>query len=220
MTLGFHLEPFATSWVHYSRSWVPKSDRDHQKVENFFQAMTIGNSSFWRQCDWYQKTDTYIRLILLLLGCGGPQSWKLVRKKVEKKYFRGHGMGCAKCSYSRGDKKSDSSWLIKMNIWACMGLKRLNKGQNRTQKERNKTVSDIFRNLCILFRVFVMVSGLYIFNCKIDSPTCFMLNGQWAIGQWDYKTRISEFKKFTKIIFWIFKISPLWLITRAARQDI
>jgi hypothetical protein len=46
MTLGFHLEPFALSWVHYSRSWVPKSDRDHKKVENFFQAMTFGNSSF------------------------------------------------------------------------------------------------------------------------------------------------------------------------------
>jgi hypothetical protein len=46
MTLGFHLEPFATYWVHSSQSKGPKSDRDHKKVENFFQAMTFGNSAF------------------------------------------------------------------------------------------------------------------------------------------------------------------------------
>jgi hypothetical protein len=42
--------------------------------------------------------------------------------------------------------------------------------------------------ICLFFRFYLTVSGLNIFNCKIDSPTCFTLNrddklnDNWSVG--------------------------------------
>ena len=58
LSVGYHLEPFLSSWVHYSRIYGSYSDFGLKKVEIFFEATTFGNSSFCRYSEWEQKTHS------------------------------------------------------------------------------------------------------------------------------------------------------------------
>ena len=44
LSVGYHLEPFLSSWVHYSRIYGSYSEFGRKKVEIFFQATMLGNS--------------------------------------------------------------------------------------------------------------------------------------------------------------------------------
>ena len=46
LSYGHRLEPFHSSWVHYSRIYGHLSEFRSKKVENFFEATTFGNISF------------------------------------------------------------------------------------------------------------------------------------------------------------------------------
>jgi hypothetical protein len=86
LSVGYHLEPFLSSLVHYSRIYGSYSDLGWKKVEIFFEATTFWNSSFCRYSEWEQKTHSWHIFILLISGCGGRQSGKIVQKKSKKSW--------------------------------------------------------------------------------------------------------------------------------------
>ena len=125
MTHPRRLELFRTSWGLYSRRYGPHSDWQRIKVEKFYEGTMFGNSSFCRYSEWEQKTYSWLFCILLISGCGGRQSGKIVQKKVVKNIFV-HGIWGA-----QNDRKTTANIkVIHYNSWKWVyrvvgGLKRV-----------------------------------------------------------------------------------------------